>query len=479
MRGSEAQRARASVRDKWYEKDVPKYPILERDRKKLSYDEGREKENWGDLAALARTGRPQRSFKRESYDEKDNRAKADILFERPTKTVKLMKSIDGTLRCEVKKLEASSGIASCIVIIHIDGTTKEEIVRVTKGKIYTIAPCFLQQDPIVESLEDVAHSGSVGRKKTSAPRARMALRVTPADAKKILALYGKRNVKKVVSGAIVDVRATECIGDNEATARGLLRNGGSPLQSTFRGGTSTLSTYNPLSGISVDTIRATTTVSGTDKDRKPAKQKLSRPSNTIQFNARRPNKSNTPGSDRYAKTFAGVLKEREGETETVPGTRPAPMSSSGPYKASHMEQALSMLGSQIVEVQRAFDTQSSIKGIKNKLREPVISSREATEVACKLCRVPVAGAGDLVRHFMTEQKDSKFLTFSDFTKLYAFCFFHFKPVEDSLSQVETSLMRFKTMTIAKLENLDDPVSDFTSSDEEEDYRRKERPSRKK
>ena len=119
MRGSEAQRARASVRDKWYEKDVPKYPILERDRKKLSYDEGREKENWGDLAALARTGRPQRSFKRESYDEKDNRAKADILFERPTKTVKLMKSIDGTLRCEVKKLEASSGIASCIVIIHI------------------------------------------------------------------------------------------------------------------------------------------------------------------------------------------------------------------------------------------------------------------------------------------------------------------------------------------------------------------------
>ena len=63
MRGSRVQKARAERRDKWFEKeyDVPKYPIMERDRKKLNFDQGREIHNWDDLAALSRTGRPEDS----------------------------------------------------------------------------------------------------------------------------------------------------------------------------------------------------------------------------------------------------------------------------------------------------------------------------------------------------------------------------------------------------------------------------------
>ena len=77
MRGSKLQKARAERRDKWFEKeyDVPKYPIMERDRKKLNFDQGREIHNWDDLAALSRTGRPETSKPRKKAKTKTSTVK--------------------------------------------------------------------------------------------------------------------------------------------------------------------------------------------------------------------------------------------------------------------------------------------------------------------------------------------------------------------------------------------------------------------
>ena len=40
MHGTNIEKARALKRDKWFEKeyDIPKYPVMERDRKKLNFD---------------------------------------------------------------------------------------------------------------------------------------------------------------------------------------------------------------------------------------------------------------------------------------------------------------------------------------------------------------------------------------------------------------------------------------------------------
>ena len=46
--------------------------------------------------------------------------------------------------------------------------------------------------------------------------------MSPCDAKRVLSLYGKRVVKKVIAGCVVGISAIECIGENEAKARGLM-----------------------------------------------------------------------------------------------------------------------------------------------------------------------------------------------------------------------------------------------------------------
>ena len=62
--------------------------------------------------------------------------------------------------------------------------------------------------------------------------------------------------------------------------------------------------------------------------------------------------------------------------------------------------------------------------MKNKEDEPVISFREATEAICRLLKNVPPGAGDIVRHFMEDQEDKRYINYSDFVKLFAFGFHH-------------------------------------------------------
>ena len=431
MRGTEAQRARAQKRDKWFEKDTPKYPVLDRDRDKLSLDEGRDKENWSSLAALARTGRPQRSFS--AAKERNSQTKlrqedvaTSTQFTKPTSTVKLTTSMDGTLRCVVNDTKSLFNHAdSTIVILNINGATKAEVDRVTNGKFLKIVPCLLEKTPTVESVEDLVlpvRDRLLGRSESTSmiPVTRLALRVIPSDAKRIFAAYGKRSVKKIIAGTIVTIRATECVGQNEARARGLLGNKAKSLGHT-------IDTYNPLRRDHEVSIGGGIYMHGV--------------------------------KDRGARDTAGLRVIRE-EMKDLPGTTSL---RSTVYQASHMEQALTSLGSQIVEVQRAFDIAASVKGVKDKFRQSVVSAREATEIACKLCRAPVPGAGDIVRHFMIEQDDQKYLTFSDFIKLYAFGFSHFKSMEVAPFASSTTV-HSKHADLSVEQDADN----FSNDDEEED-----------
>ena len=113
------------------EYDVPKYPIMERDRKKLNFDQGREIHNWDDLAALSRTGRPADSKAKKKKSNKDENFngenKVRPTFAKPSQTVRLSKSFDKTsLRCEVRDIEGTDVDSACILVLSINGVDKKD-----------------------------------------------------------------------------------------------------------------------------------------------------------------------------------------------------------------------------------------------------------------------------------------------------------------------------------------------------------------
>ena len=422
MHGTNIEKARALKRDKWFEKeyDIPKYPVMERDRKKLNFDQGKDIHNWDDLAALTRTGKPsykkknKKKFKNPYRNEVNNdddektrqqgkEKQEQPSFIKPSQTVRLSKSFDkSSLRCEVHDIETKETNSVCILVLSIDGANKKTIERVTNGNISKIVSCYIEGEMKISSLQDVVKN--VKKNDTTSPACRLSLRVSPSDAKRILALYGKRVVKKVISGSVVNISAIECIGENEATARGLLlgnNNDRTEQMNKAAGatvGTSDNDGYN---------IIGTGDIKSFEEEER------------LRF---------TLGGSKKKRTLNGISSTSFDTTKlSGSGALLSPQSSPQLYKhyhASHLEQALNMIGSFILKVNDEFEQTCDINSMKNKDDEPVISLREATEAICRLLKTVPPGAGDIVRHFMEEQEDKRYMNYSDFVKLFSFGFYH-------------------------------------------------------
>ena len=382
MRGSKLQKARAERRDKWFEKeyDVPKYPIMERDRKKLNFDQGREIHNWDDLAALSRTGRPEdfkAKKKKSNKDENFNgENKIRRTFAKPSQTVRLSKSFDKTsLRCEVRDIEGSDIDSACILVLAINGVDKKTIERTTNGNFSKIVSCYIEGKMKVLSLQDVNNETTYKKIEQVTASCRLSLSLSPCDAKRVLSLYGKRVVKKVIAGCVVGISAIECIGENEAKARGLM-NSSSGKRNNY------------------------TNIDATQIDLKKE--------DTLRF---------TLGGSKSRKN------SRHGTKETISVAQQSPQLHKH-YRASHLEQALAIIGGDILQVNDVYEKAYQRNKMKNKEDEPVISFREATEAICRLLKNVPPGAGDIVRHFMEDQEDKRYINYSDFVKLFAFGFHH-------------------------------------------------------
>ncbi len=320
-------------------------------------------------------------------------------FSKPTQTIRLSKSFDKiSLRCEVHDNATKENNSTCIVVLLIDGANKSTVQRVNNGNISRIISCYTEGEMKVSSLKD-----NVAKSKSTPPSCRLSISVDASDAKRILALYGKRVVKKVISGSVVGISAIECIGANEAKARGLI-GGGNGKMATKRfadEGTVLKNSSNSNSTYGEFDVIATNNLNNYDVE-EDSRFKLG-------------------GTERRRKLGGRSIGEMP--TKTLLSPQPSPELYKH-YHASHLEQALNMIGSDILQVNDMFNKTCEINEMKNKEDEPVISLREATEAICRLLKTVPPGAGDIVRHFMEEQEDKRYMSYSDFVKLYGFGFYH-------------------------------------------------------
>ena len=252
---------------------------------------------------------------------------------------------------------------------------KKTIERTTNGNFSKIVSCYIEGKMKVLSLQDVNNETTYKKIEQVTPSCRLSLSLSPCDAKRVLSLYGKRVVKKVIAGCVVGISAIECIGENEAKARGLM---------------------NSSSGKRNDY----TNIDATQIDLKKE--------DTLRF---------TLGGSKSRKN------SRHGTKETISVAQQSPQLHKH-YRASHLEQALAIIGGDILQVNDVYEKAYQRNKMKNKEDEPVISFREATEAICRLLKNVPPGAGDIVRHFMEDQEDKRYINYSDFVKLFAFGFHH-------------------------------------------------------